>query len=357
MKNMKKFLGALCAAVLAFSLAIPAQAASAEYTYKVRVFAGKQGLVGGSALAEKSGIANGSITFRQAAAQDSNAGYVSLAGAEYTITLPANSKYYVKGIKVSGSETMANSVTAIDKDLDYVVVYGIKGDQVQYTVRYLDEDGNQLASDDHYMGNIGDKPIVAYRYFEGYVPNAHNLTKTLSSVESENIFTFYYRRAAEGEGGMGGDTIITEEVVTGTNTTPIIVAGGGAAAEGAADEGGVVVIPGAAGGGAGGAGADAGGGANAGGEVEIGDEAVPQDLVDLDDEDVPLANGKLPGLPDEPGSFFVNMPPAVIVGAVSLAVLSVSSAWYLLFKRKKKYAGAEAGTEERKTGKSKKKER
>ena len=36
---------------------------------------------------------------------------------------------------------------------------------------------------------------------------------------------------------------------------------------------------------------------------------------------------------------FVNLPPAVIVGIVSMAVLVVAAAWFLMFKRKKKGTG------------------
>ncbi|MCI8930475.1 MAG: hypothetical protein HFI00_13665, partial [Lachnospiraceae bacterium] len=50
------------------------------------------------------------------------------------------------------------------------------------------------------------KPVVAFLYVEGYVPQAYNLTKTLSKNEAENIFTFVYSPAAagNGNGGTGG---------------------------------------------------------------------------------------------------------------------------------------------------------
>ena len=83
-------------------------------------------------------------------------------------------------------------------------------------------------------------------------------------------------------------------------------------------------------------------GAGDAGEAAAAEE--PQELVDLDDEEVPLANvpgsnGGGSGIGSEPGSFFVNLPPAVIVGIVSMAVLVVAAAWFLIFKRKKKGTG------------------
>ena len=35
----------------------------------------------------------------------------------------------------------------VNGDLDYVVVYGVKGNQVAYTIRYVDENGKQLSED------------------------------------------------------------------------------------------------------------------------------------------------------------------------------------------------------------------
>ena len=67
---------------------------------------------------------------------------------------------------------------------------------VAYTVNYEDEQGNKLAESQTFYGNVGDKPVVAYRYIENYVPQALALTKTLSDNEAENVFTFKYAPGA-----------------------------------------------------------------------------------------------------------------------------------------------------------------
>ncbi len=325
---MKKIFGALATLAIMLSLVIPmgmtVHAKPQAYTYKIRVFAGKQGTFT-DGLLEKDYTGNAfnldDITVKPAIAED---------GSEYQ-------KYYVKGIKPSGSDNsdmLSNpSFVTVDSDMDYVVVYGVRGDMVSYTVNYLDVNGNALAPGRTYEGNIGDKPIVPYLYIEGYMPQAYSLTKTLAADETQNVFTFRYTRVTTGTGGGGGGgdtTIYDEEIVNTTNTTPVVVPGGGADAAGAG--GGVTVVPGDTG--AAGAG-DAGGAAAA---------EEPQELVDLDDEEVPLANvpgsnGGGSGIGSEPGSFFVNLPPAVIVGIVSMAVLVVAAAWFLMFKRKKKGTG------------------
>ena len=82
-------------------------------------------------------------------------------------------KYYVKGIRLSGrdnNETLAAPSFTVDKDADYVVAYGIKGNMVAYTVNYQDASGNSLAESQTFYGNVGDKPVVAYRYVENYIP-------------------------------------------------------------------------------------------------------------------------------------------------------------------------------------------
>ena len=339
MKRMRKFLVTLAAAGMALSLVMPAQATEVKdymngEAYQVRIFAGNQGEFkgDGSVKVYRSGSGNvfdpGSIDVYPAEGEDEN-------GNKYEYE-----KYYVKGIKPSGldvSDLSNPSFMDIDKDMDYVVVYGIQGEMVEYTINYVDANGTPLADSRTYRGNVGDKPIVPYLYIEGYMPQAYSLTKTLLEDVSQNVFTFRYTRVTTGTGGGGGGgdtTVYDEQTVTTTNTTPVIVPGAGGDAAGGAG-GGVTVVPGDGGA------ADAGAAGDAG---EAAAPAEPEQLVDLDDEEVPLANvpgsdGGGLGIGSEPGSFFVNMPPAVIVGIVSMAVLVVAAAWYLIFKRKKKGTG------------------
>lgn len=132
------------------------------------------------------------------------------------------------------------------------------------------------------------------------------MVKTLSANTEENVFTFEYERIAGPSGGGGGTGEETPAPAPGggtdAGTGTVGEAAGGA---GAADAG----VGGAgAGGAAGAAGAgtaadaagaeaaaeDAGAGTQVGGDVNIPDEDAPlddgEDLRDLDDEDVPLAD-------------------------------------------------------------------
>lgn len=125
-------------------------------------------------------------------------------------------KYYVKGFRLSGrdnEEALATPTIEVDGDVDYVVAYGIKGDMVAYTVNYQDANGKTLADSQTFYGNAGDKPVVAYKYIENYIPQALALTKTLSDNESENVFTFTY---TPGE---------TDRIVETTTTVTTIVPG------------------------------------------------------------------------------------------------------------------------------------
>lgn len=345
MRRMKKFFGTLAVMVMMLSLAMTVQAkdytdpAKGGQPYKVRIFAGNQG------------------KFKEGKGDEgSNGEYKTYTGASGifnigNIEVTDKDKYYVKGIKPSGLDIsnkeaeigkdgnkLENASFDITKDKDYVVVYGLLKDPVKYYIYYLDANGNELLPREEFTANIGDKPIVGYRAVDGYIPQAYNLTMTLLGPEDRpegNIFTFRYTPVPTGGGG-GDRTVYDEEIVNTTNTTPVIVPGAGGDAAGAAG-GGVAVVPGD------GDAADAGAaGAGDAGEAAAPEE--PQELIDLDDEEVPLANipgsnGGGLGVGSEPGSFFVNMPPAVIVGVVSMAVLVVAAAWYLLFMRKKKGTG------------------
>ena len=81
-----------------------------------------------------------------------------------------------------------------------------------------------------------------------------------------------------------------------------------------------------------GAEADAGAAADAGVQevVPVEDEQVPEDLVDLDDEDTPLANQKLDD--ERPGTRMGYLPVYVGIGAAALAAL-ILAAFYLRKRR------------------------
>lgn len=265
------------------------------YTYKVTLSAGNKGTINGQNKIEQTNIASGStVTF-------------NLNDIQVT-----DDKYYVKGIRLSGrdnNETLAAPSFTVDKDADYVVAYGIKGNMVAYTVNYQDASGKSLAESQTFYGNIGDKPVVAYRYIENYIPDALALTKTLSDNESENIFTFTYT--------PGATDRIVETTTTVTTTVPRTATPAGAAGTtgsagttgAAAGTGTGTTAGGTAAGGTTAGGTTAGGtttGGTAGGTTNADnsqdttakdkdtatseDEQTPKSLVDLDDEDTPKGN-------------------------------------------------------------------
>lgn len=260
------------------------------YTYKVTLSAGNKGTINGHNKIERANIASGStVTF-------------NLNDIQVT-----DDKYYVKGIRLSGrdnDEALAAPSFTVDKDTDYVVAYGIKGNMVAYTVNYQDASGKSLAESQTFYGNVGDKPVVAYRYVENYIPDALALTKTLSDNESENVFTFTYT--------PGATDRIVETTTTVTTTVPRTATPAGAAGTtGSAGTTGAAAGTGTgtAAGGTTAGGTTAGGtttGGTAGGTTNADnsqdttakdkdtatseDEQTPKSLVDLDDEDTPKGN-------------------------------------------------------------------
>ena len=261
------------------------------YTYKVTLSAGNKGTINGQNKIEQTNIASGStVTF-------------NLNDIQVT-----DDKYYVKGIRLSGrdnNETLAAPSFTVDKDADYVVAYGIKGNMVAYTVNYQDASGKSLAESQTFYGNIGDKPVVAYRYIENFIPQALALTKTLSENEADNVFTFTY---APGETNRVVETTTTITTVVPGNTvynTVTVPAGtvaggtttGGTNAAGGNANGTTTGGTNVTGGNANetttpGGTTDANGGQDADQDntVENTDEQTPQGLVDLDDEDTPTGN-------------------------------------------------------------------
>lgn len=174
-------------------------------TYQVTVYAGNRGTVNGEAAVRLENIA-----------PDTEVSFDDIV-VELT-----DGKYYAKGIRLAGvdnvrsdnihgdevvatqyygsadSQGKLHGSMVVIEDTDLVVAYGVMANRVAYTVRYVDTEGNQLADEETFFGDIGDTPATAPQYIEGYLPQATLVTLTLSEDESKNIVTFTYARLATG---------------------------------------------------------------------------------------------------------------------------------------------------------------
>ena len=271
MKKAARILTAFLMAILLLGIAPQAYADTPEdstgdaavepYTYQVTVYAGRHGHFAGGSK---------SWTGQFAAGESVDLDLESL-GFEMD-----NDEYYPKGIRKAGHDNSTAFVQLrepVNEDMDFEVAYGVKGGMVSYKVTYVDENGNELLPSDTYYGMVGDKPVVSYKYIEGYQPTAYKEKKTLGENEADNVFPFIYRAVASGaENAAGAGTAGAAGTTNAAGTT----GNGGAAG---------------AGGNAGAAGVD-----NAG--AQAGDQnQEPAEIVDLDEEDVPLADD-----PDADGS-------------------------------------------------------
>ena len=217
MKKLRQILTFVVAFCMMFQCSLLSVFADDEYTYTVTFYAGNQGTFADGA---------GKIVM-------SNLKYGALVSFDVqkdgVVTLNNSDKYYVKGLRKSGRdnsetdelEASRYSVT-VKGDADYVVAYGIKGNQVAYTVNYQDADGKELLASNTYYGNVGDKPVVAYQYVEGYTPQALALTKTLSENSAENVFTFRYTPIGTTVVTIPGETTTVTTVVPGTTNVETI---------------------------------------------------------------------------------------------------------------------------------------
>jgi hypothetical protein len=231
-------------------------------------------------------------------------------------------RYYVRGFRVAGhdnDESEGESIITgfwdmnfdVKEDVNYEVAYGIRGEMVPYTVRYIDDaTGSALIGEDTHYGMPGDKPVVSYKYIEGYEPNVYYLAKRLTKTASENIYEFRYTKGP-------GTTTTTVNRTTGNNP---------AAPGTAANPAGTNVGPAAAANNA---------GAN-NGTATIGDNGTPladgpQQFTDIDGQDVPMADGSFHGIK--------NILPYLIGGLVALLIV-LALLWFILH-RKKDEAGQE----------------
>lgn len=306
MKRMKKLMLSLLAVMVVFGNSSIEVLADDPYEYKVTIYGGNKGTyLGQSEIAD---------TYSQGDRIPLDINNVQVN----------DSRYYVKGFRLSGRDNDAaleSSVITVTADADYVVAYGVRGDMVNYTVQYQDEDGNELAPSRTYEGNVGDKPVVAYQYIEGYVPQALAMTGTLSDNAADNVFTFVY---TPGESGTIVETVTGVTVVTPAGTT----AGGTTAGTGTA----------AGTGAAAGAGTDAGAagtdeaGTDTTDETQSPDEETPQALVDLDDEETPLGDIEADEESNDASAQGIPLAAGIATGVV--AIIALAAIFVVFFKKR-----------------------
>ena len=377
MRKFKKLLTALLSASMALSFST-VSAWAEDYTYTVTFYAGNQGVFSGTQglqINSKGDVSISSQEDRISISGLTRGDVVSFDINQGAVSLNEESKYYVQGLRMSGrdnDEQMEEPAFWVTGDEDYVVAYGIRGDMTSYTVNYVDENGNELAPSRTYYGNVGDRPVVAYLYMEGYNPEALTLTRTLSANQADNVFTFEYRTNPVEV--IPGETVTVTTVEPGTTnviTQQVPVAGTGVTGTGTAGTAGTTAAgTGAAGtdtGTAGTAGdtgtagtADGGnaaviggdnqtGTANAGedtqtgqaveegqtgdGTEEIQDEETPLGQIDLDEgeEEAGEADAEPEGRDSSQGSAF---PIAVGVAGVAVAAIVVGGIILLRMRRK-----------------------
>ena len=335
MRQIRRTAAAALALCLLLLPCMTVLGAEEEYTYTVRFFSGAQGTIDGKEMVSHKKLHYGErVTFSQR-----------------QVALHDGSKYYVKGIRESGKDNntaVSTSSFPVEGDMDYVVVYGLLGNAVAYTVNYVDAAGNTLAPSETYYGNVGDEPVVAFLYIEGYQPQAYNLTGTLKENAADNVFNFVYTPVttpapapASPSPAAPGTATIAPPAATAAPGAPGTQPGTAAPA----DEAGEAAEEG---GGEGEAAAEEEGG-NEGAETEEGAEnAGPQELERIDDEEAPLANTDL-GLGNtavDAKDFarrLADFPLAAKAGICAAVLLAVgAAAWFLCLRKKKP---AEAGSE------------
>lgn len=339
MKYLKKLFGFLLA-LCVLTAVLPTRAlAAGSYSYTVRIYAGGQGIIVGQGVsvyyngmrysvpvyADEQVVICENVPY--GARVDFNISSVQL--------LDDSGKYYVKGIRESGldNNTVSNPSIYVTQDIDYVVAYGILGSSVAYTVNYVDTAGNELYPTLTFYGNIGDKPVIAYQYVEGYQPQAYNLTRTLSENAAENVFTFVYTRIptptaptpSQQPGGTPPQNPGTSENPgtagkpedPGTTENPEITD--------APEESGTPENPGVS---------QAPANSNEGNTpAESTPPTGPQDIIDLDDPNVPLAGpGANQGSSD---AAKMSVGTKVVIGGAAAVTLGVIIGLVLFFKRKK----------------------
>ena len=314
MKFLKKAFSVLF--TLAFLLSIFAfdsKVVNASYTYRIKISLGNNA----NAYFDETGVNNLGASYEVSQSGRnlviSNLAYDSTVTFNYSdiIKIKADntetqtSKYYVKGLRVSGSDDLVDATNKVVNltvlgDESYVVAYGV-GTIIPYTVRYVDEEGNQLLDDETLYAAKGEVVFVPSRHIKGYVPDAYYKTAS-KGLREDMVFEFVYSKRVIGEEVEVTETTETSSVTVegdptyeyeyeyvdgGANT--IFTHGGSSTSvshqSNSSTNSGTVNNRGD------GDNGDANAGANAGGDTSISEGDTPTNIVDIDENDPPKAGG------------------------------------------------------------------
>lgn len=338
MSNVKRpsiriAMGVLLATVI-MVLAVALPAFAEDYQYTVRVFPGNRGTLSADPV---------TVTVPKGGSVD----LYSIATATVT-----DKKYVQTGFRLSGTDTLLGNgvINGIAEDMDYVVAYGVEANTVSYTLKFVERNtGKELAKSKTFYGKVGDKPVAAYEYIEGYRPLYLNITGTLKADEN-NVWTFEYVPLAEGETIVTTTTNTTTTYVNtpgddqgGTTTTTTTTTG---ATEGGTDtnttgdnendddeddegDGDAAVA-----GDRDTAGGPEGAAANQEGEGDEEGEPETQEILDLD---TPLAgpdSGSTSSSAAEKGSILISNP--IAIAGIAIAMVACLGIYFFFVSRKKK---------------------
>ena len=202
-KAMKKIISLLIALLCLVS--VTAVSFAEPTTYTIRLYTGDPQtgtFLNGGNVVEQTGIPyRNPVTF-------------NISG------LSVNPKYYAKGIRPAGrdnleyvgADTAGNVSTVAERDMDYVVAYGIVGSQVSYTIVILNIRNNNELTRVTYYGDIGDTPVITLPYVDGFTPPGAQarIPSPLTADSSANVYYVRYTPIStttviDGGGGGGGN--------------------------------------------------------------------------------------------------------------------------------------------------------
>ena len=325
MRMIKRISSFLLTLICILSLTV---SAFAETTYMVRLYPGDP---------QVAKFKNGSYQEQSNVAFGSSASFDISEGPQGQVVIQ-DDRYAVKGFRKAGQDSMnvgnAESssyiaasgevtVSAVNRDQDYVVVYGIDGKMVPYTITIRSSTTGAVLRTLQYRGEEGDQPIIALPYIENYVaPGTHGRTPTTLKKGAANSWSVTYTPA-------------TATTTTTTTTTAVVGGGGNANAN---------------------QNANANANANAATAAANANAVTPSyepGLEIINDTATPLAEFEEPEVSNPPTmiAFADNGPEAgayrkvpswaLIAGAAVLGLLIAALYWYLLFYRKKKKYAAQ----------------
>ncbi len=211
MKMMKKLLPLTLALLILISLFAGLSASAEDYSYKVRLYQGLHGTLPGGSPVEQT-FSGSDVSFDISGIEVDDAKYEAIGVRE------SGKDYYSTTSYVASGGTVSIPASRITRDTDYVVAYGLKGDQLKLTIVCKNSSGTTLKTDT-FLVPRNSTVMIRAPYVENYNPPKTYLSVSMKTQDETKTVTYTAASTTSTTTSRSTTTSSTTSSSTTTNRT------------------------------------------------------------------------------------------------------------------------------------------